>query len=235
MNKAIIITCEHAGNKVPEHYRYLFKNKEYILETHRGYDIGALELAETCAREMRITPYNHFVSRLIIDLNRSLHNPSAFSEFVHHLDDKEKQSIIKTYYEPHRKEVEQEISNFIGTGGYLLHLGVHTFTPELNGTVRNTDIGLLYDPARPKEKEFCEIWKTLLEERSDLKIRFNYPYLGVMDGFSTYLRKQFSSAHYSGIEIEVNQKFPRGNDPDQWEHIQGVIGETLRETFDQWN
>jgi len=37
-------------------------------------------------------------------------------------------------------------------------------------------------------------------------VRFNYPYLGKADGFTTYLRKQFP-ANYMGIELEVNQAF----------------------------
>ncbi|MEO8932838.1 MAG: N-formylglutamate amidohydrolase, partial [Xanthomarina sp.] len=40
--------------------------------------------------------------------------------------------------------------------------------------------------------------------------RFNYPYLGKADGFTSYLRKQFPK-NYLGIEIEVNQKFSKNN------------------------
>ena len=41
-------------------------------------------------------------------------------------------------------------------------------------------------------------------------MRYNYPYLGKADGFTTYLRKQFQT-HYLGIEIEINQKYAKAN------------------------
>ena len=48
------------------------------------------------------------------------------------------------------------------------------------------------------------------DQNPELKIRFNYPYLGKADGFTTYLRKIFPE-NYIGIELEVNQKFVNNN------------------------
>jgi hypothetical protein len=39
------------------------------------------------------------------------------------------------------------------------------------------------------------------------QIRFNDPYKGTDDGFTTWLRKKYNDSEYIGIEIEVNQKF----------------------------
>ena len=50
----------------------------------------------------------------------------------------------------------------------------------------------------------------LQQELSQFKIRFNYPYLGKADGLTTYLRKKFP-ANYTGIELEINQKYATGN------------------------
>ena len=36
----------------------------------------------------------------------------------------------------------------------VLHVAVHSFTPVLHGERRNADVGLLYDPARPRERAF---------------------------------------------------------------------------------
>ena len=50
----LVITCEHAGNMVPERYRPLFSGHEHLLPTHRGWDPGALLLArEMSERFMR--------------------------------------------------------------------------------------------------------------------------------------------------------------------------------------
>jgi predicted N-formylglutamate amidohydrolase len=92
----------------------------------------------------------------------------------------------------------------------VVHVSVHSFTPELDGDVRNADIGLLYDPKRKHEKAFCERWRTeLLRRAPGLRVRMNYPYTGTSDGFTTALRRIFPKG-YCGIELEVNQRFAKG-------------------------
>ncbi|NJW55731.1 N-formylglutamate amidohydrolase, partial [Salinimicrobium sp. CDJ15-91] len=96
-------------------------------------------------------------------------------------------------------------------GGEVLHISVHTFTPELEGEVRTADVGLLFDPAREEEADFCKRFqKSLFKQDKELQVKFNYPYLGIDDGFTTYLRQKFPK-QYLGIELEVNQKFIKGN------------------------
>lgn len=89
----------------------------------------------------------------------------------------------------------------------MLHLSLHSFTPILNGHKRNCDIGLLYDPQRINEKKFCENFKTIIQKiNPSIITRKNYPYLGIGDGFTSFMRKQIPEQFYSGIEIEMNQK-----------------------------
>jgi predicted N-formylglutamate amidohydrolase len=90
----------------------------------------------------------------------------------------------------------------------VVHVSSHSFTPELHGKMRNADVGLLYDPARSGEVEFCELWKKSLAVCApELKVRRNYPYAGKGDGLTRYFRTQFSRAEYIGIELEINQRF----------------------------
>ncbi|MDX1591968.1 MAG: N-formylglutamate amidohydrolase [Balneolaceae bacterium] len=78
---SLIITCEHAGNHVPDHYRNLFTGHEEILDTHRGWDPGALKLAKMISKELKAPLYSCNHSRLLIEPNRSETHPSLFSEF----------------------------------------------------------------------------------------------------------------------------------------------------------
>ena len=59
---------------------------------------------------------------------------------------------------------------------------------------------------------------------SFLVIKFNEPYKGTDDGFTTYLRTKFSDDEYLGIEIEVNQKYLG---TEQWEMIAMGLKEVL--------
>lgn len=99
-----------------------------------------------------------------------------------------------------------------GSGMPVLHLAIHSFTPNLNGEKRRADVALLYDPRRSPEAELCRRWAETLAMQSPLRIRRNYPYRGVSDGLPTYFRRHFAEASYIGIEVELNQAlFRAGN------------------------
>ncbi|MBZ9728993.1 N-formylglutamate amidohydrolase [Salegentibacter sp. JZCK2] len=224
----LVLTCEHAFNTIPKEYKGLFVDSEEILQSHRGYDPGALDLfkeLEVLADFSQIQE----TGRLLVEVNRSKGHPYLFSEFTKDLSLRHKSKILDKYYFPYRDAVENKISAFIKKGEKVLHFSVHTFTPELKGIVRNTDIGLLYDPVRVGEKEFSKNFKQHLKNQNpDLKYRFNYPYMGKADGFTTYLRKKFPE-NYWGIELEVNQKFAALNKMDS--RIKKSVFLALKDSF----
>ncbi len=158
----LIISCEHGGNQIPEQYKHLFVGGEKALNSHRGYDPGALDLYMELKSLADYSEKNE-ISRLLVEVNRSLAHPALFSEFTKNLDQIEKEKIISRYYLPYRNDIEQTYQKFIDSGEEVFHLSVHSFTPELNGEKRNADIGLLYDPSRKAEKEFCINFKKNLK------------------------------------------------------------------------
>lgn len=221
---ALMLTCEHACNKVPA----AFKNAvpAEVLESHRGYDIGARLVYRKLVNFAK--PEFHCegkFSRLFVDLNRSITNKSAFSEFYDTLEARDKASAEKTkaqataYWQEYRAAIEKFVASSLSSPKRtslknrvaksepeIVHLGIHSFTPTLNGKVRNTDIGILYDPARPQERAYANVIKAEIKRLYPaMKVRFNYPYKGSSDGLTTTLRKKFGP-QYAGIEIEINQK-----------------------------
>ena len=208
---ALVITCEHASNAVP---RFLHIPKE-VLESHRGYDIGAYGVYRRLVRRLHPDFYiaGKF-SRLVIDLNRSENHPDILSEYSRELKGFTRDRIFKIWKRHHdavESFVAKAVANAEAQGEDLgapcvIHLGIHSFTPVLNNVVRNADIGILYDPARAWETQVAtSIIKEIQARAPGLKFRRNYPYLGKSDGLTTSLRKKFGTA-YVGIEIEINQK-----------------------------
>jgi len=205
----LVLTCEHGGNVIPQEHKHLFHDK-IVLQSHRGYDLGSLDVFHHLKPLADASKYSK-TSRLLIELNRSLHHKNLFSKYSKTLSKIEKELLISDYYLVYRNEVESTISKFIEAKQTVLHVSVHSFTPNLNGEERQCDIGLLYDSRKPEEKEFCKQLKYELSQIDNtLNLRFNYPYLGKADGFTTYLRKQFPK-HYLGIELEINQKYATNN------------------------
>jgi predicted N-formylglutamate amidohydrolase len=230
---AVVITCEHGGNRIPRPYASLFRDAGPALASHRGYDLGSLDLAKRLSKRLKAPLFASTVSRLLVELNRSMHHRSLFSEFTAGLDRRTKQQLLDLYYVPHRQAVEDWIRSAIRDGQRVIHLSIHTFTPVLNGVERMADIGLLYDPCRRLEHRFCLAWqKSLRQRRSDLRVRRNYPYLGKSDGFTTYLRTRFPDERYAGIELEVSQRWPR-EAKEHWRKLQSDVVASLAQVLDR--
>ena len=157
-----------------------FDKHQAILKTHRGFDLGALDYFKHLKPLADFSSFSK-ISRLLIELNRSLHHKNLFSEFTKELPLSAKKELIAEHYLPYRNSIENEISKHI----------------------HNSKID--------KEKQIASFLKeTILSKTTDFRVRYNYPYLGKMDGFTTYLRKQFPK-NYVGIEIEINQKYAEDN------------------------
>ena len=215
MMDRVLLTCEPGGAEVPAKYRGLFRTRaaQSALRSHRGSDHGALWLAKSLQRSLRAPLLASTVTRLLVDLNRSLGHPQLFSEFSRPLDPTARVTLLESLYYPHRDRVESWIREQSGHGDRTLHIGVHSFTPALGGEMRAADVGLLYDPSRSAEQSFCRAWKQAIHGvDSELRVRRNYPFLGKADGLVTHLRAVFGPRAYVGIEVEVNQALLRTAD-----------------------
>ena len=73
----VIISCEHGGNHIPANLLQIFKKNEAVLETHRGFDLGALDLFQHLKQLAKASFFSE-ESRLLIELNRSLHHKNLF-------------------------------------------------------------------------------------------------------------------------------------------------------------
>ena len=205
---ALVISCEHGGNEVPPAYAELFAGHTALLPTHRGWDPGALELAREMAQAFGAPLFAATTTRLLIDLNRSIGHRQLHSEATRSLALAARRDIATRYYRPHRDAVEAEVARLIATGRRVVHVASHSFTPEMNGVVRQADVAWLYDPRRAGESDLALRWlHALRQRRQGLKLRRNYPYQGKGDGLTSWLRKRHAPAHYVGIELEVNQRF----------------------------
>jgi predicted N-formylglutamate amidohydrolase len=225
---AFVISCEHGGNRVPVPYRPLFHEADALLNSHQGYDPGALVMARAMAAAFKGPLVISTVSRLLIDLNRSIGHPQLFSAATWAITVAERKEIIAHYYAPYRAQVGQLVSQSVADGRRVLHISSHSFTPVLDGKVRQADVGLLYNPARRGEAELCARWRESLAVLApELRVRRNYPYLGKGDGMTSYLRRHFPVGNYLGIELEINQEivFAGGS---KWKALRAVLIASLR-------
>ncbi len=205
MFNSLILSCEHAGNDVPPTLRYLFADEPVVLETHRGWDLGAFKLAEFLSSSLHVPLLSCHTTRLLIEANRSADSAELFSSFSSVLPDPEKEKLVRELYLPYRNKLQQLIEESVKP---VLHLSIHSFTPIWHGIERSVDIGILFDAARNSEAIYSHRLKIELEKcLPTLIIKYNEPYNGTDDGITSWLREFYRDASYSGIELEVNQKF----------------------------
>ncbi|MCA9061976.1 MAG: N-formylglutamate amidohydrolase [Planctomycetaceae bacterium] len=204
---AVLITAEHGGHRIPPEYRRLFAGANDVLRSHRGWDPGSLRVARQLASRFKAPLVACEISRLLVEQNRSRHHPKLFSVYSQSLDPTEREVVLKNFWYPHRAEILHHIRQLLQSSRCVVHIGVHSFTPVLSGVSRRTDIGLLYDPRRDTERSLCDLWRHRLSRNlHPLVIHRNQPYRGISDGLTTWLRTQFDSRHYCGIELEINNR-----------------------------
>jgi predicted N-formylglutamate amidohydrolase len=203
----LLISCEHGGHKIPKLYvSQLDEETKALLATHRGWDQGALGLAKQVSKAENAPMFFTEISRLLIDCNRSITHPSVYGPSFRDASPEVKEQIANDYYHPYRESIVDAIDRLHRKNLKVLHCAFHSFTSVLNGEERNAEFGLLYDPSRSSEMQWADtIMETLKEQEFPWRARRNYPYLGKSDGFTRFLRSQFSPKIYAGFEMEFNQ------------------------------
>ena len=95
----LMLTCEHASNHLPAAFKKTIPAN--VQESHRAYDIGALAVFRKLVRFAK--PEFHCegkFSRLFVDLNRTITNKSAFSEYYGTLGFRDKVAAEKARPRP---------------------------------------------------------------------------------------------------------------------------------------
>lgn len=228
MSDYLILSCEHGGHEVPRELADLFADAGVELESHAGWDAGALDLALAIAADRAAPLVACRTTRLVVDANRDERSPDVFSARTRALGAARREELLARWHRPHRAAVEDLVGLAVGAGRRALHLSVHSFTPVLDGRPRDVDVGVLFDPRRPGEAALARDWLDELRGRApELRCAENEPYLGVADGLTTTLRGRFEARRYVGLELEVSQGF-LGLDAATWDGLRSVVVESLR-------
>jgi predicted N-formylglutamate amidohydrolase len=189
---------------VPQEWSVLFRGKKRLLASDRAWDPGALAVAHCLARVLEAPLIAVTTTRLLVDPNRSPHNPAAFSELTRGLPRHRRELLLARHHRPHWDRVRASVA---APNATVVHLGVHSFTPVWRGAQRHFEVGILYDPTRRRERSLAQDWQRHLEAACpELRVRRNAPYRGNADGLTTALRKEFSPHRYVGLELELNQR-----------------------------
>lgn len=148
----ILLVCDHASCRFPESLGDMGLDP-FARRCHLAIDIGAGALTENLAESLAVTAVVQNFSRLAVDCNRHLMDPSAFLEFGdgilvpgnHNLRQAEKDLRANTLYWPYHRAIDEQIQRMRKLGPLPAFIAVHSFTPVLNGESRPWQISVLWD------------------------------------------------------------------------------------------
>ncbi|MGI9463916.1 MAG: N-formylglutamate amidohydrolase [Aestuariivirgaceae bacterium] len=184
--QGVILICDHARNVLPGGYSSLGLPASE-LERHIAFDIGVDAVTRQLAERLNIPAVLSKFSRLLIDPNRGLDDPTLIMQVADgvvvagnaEIDADERQHRIDSYYRPYHSAVSGLIDQGLKTGVVPALLSIHSFTPMWKGTPRPWHAGLLWDE---RDRRFCEALVAGLRQDPHLKVGDNEPYRGGLCG-----------------------------------------------------
>lgn len=150
--RAPILVCDHASPAIPVALQSLGLSPDQLAR-HIAFDIGAAAVTRRLAAHFGFTAVLAGYSRLVIDPNRALDDPTAVpvvSDDVvipgnRAIDRHETARRVDWIFRPYHEAVAAEIARRRAKGLVPVILSMHSFTPVMRGFVRPWHIGILWD------------------------------------------------------------------------------------------
>lgn len=176
-----LVVADHAGDAVPACLQGLGLEQD-VFRQHIAVDLGTRALAVLLAELLGASLVLANYSRLVVDLNRHLDDPTAFipeSDGViipgnDNLSAAEKQRRADAIYRPYHSAIDNLIDDLIKRGSVPVIISAHSFTPVLAGRLRPWHIGVLWD----KDPRIARPLLARLRQNPELNVGDNEPYSG---------------------------------------------------------
>lgn len=202
--KPLLLVCDHASRLFPSAVGDLGIDP-IAQRCHLAWDIGAGALTERLAESLEATAVLASYSRLVVDCNRNLMDPSAFLEFGDGvviqgncgLSQRDKDRRAEEIYWPYHYAIGQELRRLSAHEFLPAFFAIHSFTPVINGESREWEIGILWDADRPTAEVLIDGFRAAGYHVGD-----NEPYSGKapMD-FTVDHHAESAGLPHVGIEI----------------------------------
>jgi predicted N-formylglutamate amidohydrolase len=202
-----LFLCDHAGRRVPKTLGDLGLDAT-AFERHIAWDIGAADSARHLARVFEAPLILATYSRLALDPNRYLDDPSLIPEISDGtpvpanggLSAEDRAARIGALHTPYHALIDDTVRRLSRNGTPPAVDSVHTCTPVFKGFARPWQIGVLWN----RDSRIAEPLIKALAARGDVVVGDNQPYSG-KDG-QGYSVKHHAERHgYPAVALEIRQ------------------------------
>ena len=177
----VLLVADHASPFFPAGMNQLGL-ADWVLERHVAWDIGSDTLTRFLADRLDAPAVLAGFSRLIVDPNRKLGDPSAFSELSDGiaipgnigLDETQKALRVQSFFKPYHDAIANKLDAFSQRNIVPAMISIHTCTPVFDRIVRPWHIGILWD----KDPRIPQLLIDHFDRMDEICIGDNEPYSG---------------------------------------------------------
>lgn len=227
----VLLVADHASPFFPAAMNQLGL-EDWVLDRHVAWDIGSDQLTEYLADLLDAPAILAGFSRLIIDPNRKLDDPTAFVEVSDgisipgnfELTAEQKALRVRSFFEPYHGAIARRLAEFETGGTVPVLISVHTCTPVFAQFIRPWHIGVMWD----KDPRIAVPLMENLREVEGVCFGDNEPYSGRHSHDFT-IDHHAESAGLPHVGIEVRQDLVRDSDgARKWA---GILAEALQDVL----
>jgi len=147
-----LLVCDHASARIPGRLGTLGLPPEALAD-HIALDIGAAALTRLLSDRLGLPAILGGYSRLVVDCNRRLDDPTAFPEVSDgyqvpgnlNLGDADRRRRAESLYWPYHHRVRDGLATLEDEAEAPALIAIHSFTPTIGGERRPWQVGVLWD------------------------------------------------------------------------------------------
>jgi predicted N-formylglutamate amidohydrolase len=228
----VLLVGDHVSNRIPRALDSLGLATP-VLGEHVAYDIGTRKLITHLSQHLDAPAVLAGYSRLVMDMNRSLEDPSVIPEVSdgipipgnRGLSHAQRAQRLHCFYTPYRTAIDDMLHRIRARGVVPAFISIHSFTPQLAADRRHRpwQIGLMWDkdPRIP-----VPLLERLRARPENLTVGDNEPYSGKHVADYT-IDHHAEAAGLPHISIETRQDLV--NTEDGAERWAVILWESLRD------
>jgi predicted N-formylglutamate amidohydrolase len=227
----VLLVADHASPFFPAAMNQLGL-ADWVLDRHVTWDIGSDQLTRHLADLLDAPAILAGFSRLIIDPNRQLDDPTAFVEISdgisipgnRALSAEQKALRIQSFFEPYHGAIARRLGEFSANGIVPALISVHTCTPVFAEFIRPWHIGVMWD----KDPRIAQPMMEKLRKVEGVCFGDNEPYSGRHSHDFT-IDHHAESVGLAHVGIEVRQDLVRENEgARKWA---GILAAALKDVL----
>ncbi|MCZ6605990.1 MAG: N-formylglutamate amidohydrolase [Alphaproteobacteria bacterium] len=213
----VLLICDHGGFAVPAKLGTLGLEPAQLRQ-HIGWDIGAGALTRELAAQLGCMAVICGYSRLVIDPNRTLDDPTSIPQMSdgipipgnQGLDGPARKVRADEIFHPYHKALHYAVELYLARGARPIVVSIHSYTEKMGGVVRPWHIGV----------QWIDDWRlprrliALLRAEPGLIVGDNEPY-SARDGLGYTNERHADGRGLANATLEVRQ-----------DHIEAPAGAT---------